>query len=47
MRKHQPISVSVVSNVAGFEEAKRFVNSDPKGLIQDMMTPHVAFKHLM
>ena len=38
LRKHKTISVSVTFNVAGFEEAKCFVNSDPKGLIADMMT---------
>ena len=38
LRKHEPISVSVASNVAGYEEAKCFVNSDPKGLVEDMMT---------
>ena len=38
LRKHEPISVSVASNVTGFEKAKCFVNSDPKGLIADMMT---------
>ena len=38
LKKHNPISASVASNVAGFEEAKCFVNSDPKGLIKDRMT---------
>ena len=38
MRKHKPISVSVASNVPGFEEAKCFVNADPKELIESMMT---------
>ena len=38
LRKHEPISVSVASNVPGFEEAKCFVNADPKALIESMMT---------
>ena len=38
LRKHEPISVSVASNVPGFEEAKCFVNPDPKELIESMMT---------
>ena len=38
VRRHEPISVRVNSNVIGFEEAKCFVNSDPKGLIEDMVT---------
>ena len=37
LRKHEPISVSMASNVPGFEEAKCFVNADPKALIEDMM----------
>ena len=37
LRRHDPISVSVASNVDGFESAKCFVNSDPKKLIQEMM----------
>ena len=36
LRKHKPISVSVASNVVGFKEAKCFVNSDPKVLIEDL-----------
>ena len=38
LRKHEPISVSVASNIAGFKEAKCFVNVDPKELIESMMT---------
>ena len=38
LRKHEPISVSVASNVGGFEEAWCFVNLDPKVLIEEMMT---------
>ena len=36
--KHEPISVSVASNVPGFEESKCFVNADPKALFKSMMT---------
>ena len=36
LRKHEPISVSVASNVPGFEEVKCFVNADPKALIESM-----------
>ena len=38
LRKHEHISVSVASNVPGSEEAKCFVNADPKALIESMMT---------
>ena len=38
LRKHEPISVSVASNVPGFEEAKCFINADSKALIESMMT---------
>ena len=38
LRKHEPISVSVASNVEGFGKAKCFVNAQPKELIQDMMS---------
>ena len=38
LRKHEPVSVSVASNVDGSEEAKCFVNADPECLIQQMMT---------
>ena len=33
LRKHEPVSVSVASNVDGSEEAKCFVNADPECLI--------------
>ena len=33
LRKHEPVSVSIASNMAGSEEAKCFVNADPEGLI--------------
>ena len=36
-RRHEPISVSIASNVAGFETAKCFVNPDPKLLVEEMM----------
>ena len=38
LRKHEPISVSVASNVVGSEEAKCFVNADQECLIEEMMT---------
>ena len=38
LRKHEPISVSVASNVPEFKEAKCLVNADPKALIKSMMT---------
>ena len=38
LRKHEPISVSVASNVPGFEEPNCFVNADPKALTESMMT---------
>ena len=37
MRRHEPISVSVASNVDGYETAKCFVNPDSKLLIKEMM----------
>ena len=37
LRRHDPISVSVASNVTGYSEPQGFVNSDPKNLIEDMM----------
>ena len=37
LRRHKPISVSIASNVAGFETAKCFVNPDPKLLVEEMM----------
>ena len=37
LRRHEPISVSIASNVDGYETAKCFVNPDPKLLIEEMM----------
>ena len=37
LRRHDPISVSVSSNVPGFTSAQGFVNQEPTVLIQDMM----------
>ena len=37
LRRHKPISVSIASNVDGYETAKCFVNPDPKLLIEEMM----------
>ena len=38
MLRLEPILLSVASNEAGFEESKLFMNSDPKGLFDGMMT---------
>ena len=38
LRKHEPVSVSVASNMVGSEEPKCFVNADPERLIEEMMT---------
>ena len=38
LRKHEPVSVSVASNVVGSEEPKCFVNADSEHLIEEMMT---------
>ena len=37
LRRHDPISVSVSSNVDGFREPRGFVNKDSKALIESMM----------
>ena len=37
LRRHDPISVSVASNVPGLTSAQGFVHQEPTALIQDMM----------
>ena len=37
LRRHDPISVSISSNVDGFREPQGFVNQVPKALIEEMM----------
>ena len=37
LRRHEPISVSIASNVDGYKTAKCFLNPDPKLLIEEMM----------
>ena len=37
LRRHDPISVSVASNVEGYTEPRSFVELDPKDLIADMV----------